>query len=314
MSKLIITRGLPASGKSTRARAWVAEDPVRRARVNRDDMRSMAHDSLYIQQTSDVAGTERAIQAMRDAIIKSLLSRNIDVVCDDTNLPQRVARDLRRLAILAGAEFEVWDMSDVSLETCLQRNGNRSGREFVPIDRIQEMWTKFIWPLKGKPFPFPEEPTPADSDTEVVPYVAVPGTPKAIMIDVDGTIALMVGRSPYDATRVHEDVPNQPVIDAIKLFIAAGYQPIFCSGRSDICYDETVAWILKEFPELYGNVLLYMRKDKDGRPDSIVKAELFDTRIRSMWDVRYVFDDRNQVVKAWRAMGLVVFQVAEGDF
>jgi hypothetical protein len=40
---LIITRGHPASGKSTRAIAWVAERPERRARVNRDCLRAMMH-------------------------------------------------------------------------------------------------------------------------------------------------------------------------------------------------------------------------------------------------------------------------------
>lgn len=41
MSKLIITRGLPASGKSTWARQWVLEDPKHRVRINQDDIRLM---------------------------------------------------------------------------------------------------------------------------------------------------------------------------------------------------------------------------------------------------------------------------------
>lgn len=41
MAKLIITRDLPASGKTTWARSWVAEDPIHRTRVNRDDIRAM---------------------------------------------------------------------------------------------------------------------------------------------------------------------------------------------------------------------------------------------------------------------------------
>ena len=41
MPKLILTRGIPASGKSTWAKAWVQEDPQRRVRVNRDDLRRM---------------------------------------------------------------------------------------------------------------------------------------------------------------------------------------------------------------------------------------------------------------------------------
>lgn len=36
---LIITRGLPASGKSTFARAWVEEDPGNRVEINRDSTR-----------------------------------------------------------------------------------------------------------------------------------------------------------------------------------------------------------------------------------------------------------------------------------
>jgi predicted kinase len=39
MGKLILTRGVPASGKSTWAKAWVEEDPLNRVRVNRDNLR-----------------------------------------------------------------------------------------------------------------------------------------------------------------------------------------------------------------------------------------------------------------------------------
>jgi hypothetical protein len=33
-----------------------------------------------------------------------------------------------------------------------------------------------------------------------------------------------------------------------------------------------------------------------------------------MWDIVCVFDDRAQVVRGWRALGLTVFRVADGDF
>ena len=59
---------------------------------------------------------------------------------------------------------------------------------------------------------------------------------------------------------------------------------------------------------------LFMRAEGDSRRDSIVKQEIFDTDVRDRWRVVGVFDDRQQVVRMWRGLGLTVFQVAEGDF
>ena len=41
MSKIILTRGIQGSGKSTWAKAWVAEDPEHRIRINNDDIKSV---------------------------------------------------------------------------------------------------------------------------------------------------------------------------------------------------------------------------------------------------------------------------------
>jgi predicted kinase len=310
MPTLIITRGLPASGKTTRARAWVSEDPQRRARINRDDLRGMAHDSEFVPQSDADPGTERAIQAVRDAAVTALLKHGIDVVCDDTNLPQRNARDLRRLALLAGADFDVWDLTDVPLEECLRRNKERTGRAFVPEERIRDWWAKFVRPLKGQPMPFPED--PADAASDAVPYVPQPGARTAVMVDIDGTTAIMCGRSPFDETRVHEDTPNRAVIETVKAMYAAGHEIVFCSGRTDGCREATEKWLAEHVGVPY--VALHMRAAGDMRKDSVVKRELFDRHIRDAWDVVMVLDDRNQVVDAWREIELTVFQVAPGDF
>jgi hypothetical protein len=50
------------------------------------------------------------------------------------------------------------------------------------------------------------------------------------------------------------------------------------------------------------------------RKDSVVKQELFDEHIRDIYDVVAVYDDRQQVVDMWRAMGIDCFQVAPGNF
>jgi len=59
---------------------------------------------------------------------------------------------------------------------------------------------------------------------------------------------------------------------------------------------------------------LLMRAAGDSRRDSIVKREIFDARIRDVWQVKGVLDDRDQVVRMWRALGLTCVQVAPGDF
>lgn len=41
MHKIILTVGIPASGKSTWAKQWVLEDPEHRIRFNQDDIRNM---------------------------------------------------------------------------------------------------------------------------------------------------------------------------------------------------------------------------------------------------------------------------------
>jgi predicted kinase len=309
MTKLIITRGLPASGKTTKAREWVAMDPVRRARVNRDDIRAQLHDSVHVKQSDDTAGTERTVQAVRDATITALLKRGIDVVSDDTNLSARTARDLRRLAVLAGADFEVWDLTDIRYEECLRRNNAREGRARVPEAAMLDMYQRFVRG-RASPLPLPDE--AADDKGQLVPYLPPAGAPSAVMVDIDGTVALMCGRSPYDETRVHEDTPNAAVIAAVWAMHAAGHAVIFCSGRTAACREATEEWLAEHVAVPYE--ALHMRAAGDGRKDSIVKVEIFNREIRHKYDVVAVFDDRRQVVDAWRALGLTVFQVAPGDF
>lgn len=299
MATLYITRGLPGSGKTTRARAWVAEAPAGRARINRDDFRAMVHGGF--------ADQERMVSAARDAAITALLRRGVDVVADDTCLPQRHARDLRRLATLAGASFEVWDLTDVPLEVCIERDAARAATVGEKV--IRDMHTRY---LAGRTYPLPlPDDGPTDEGT-VVPYVPAPGTPAAVLVDIDGTTALMGTRGPYDETRVHEDRPNPPVIAAVAAMHAAGYRVVFCSGRTDACREATERWLAWHVPVPYE--ALHMRAAGDMRKDAVVKAEIFDRKIRHAYDVRAVFDDRTQVVTMWRALGLTVFQVADGNF
>ncbi len=149
------------------------------------------------------------------------------------------------------------------------------------------------------------------------PYSPLPGTPRAIICDIDGTVALRGNRSPYDWTRVADDTPNRPVIEVVQALHASGHQVIFMSGRSAICELATGMWIETHVAANWSfdnGFLLLMRRQGDNRQDAVIKAELFDQHVRTRFNVRAVFDDRLQVIRMWREMGLTVLDVAGGDF
>jgi predicted kinase len=317
MTELVITRGLPASGKTTFARQWVSHDRQHRARVNRDDLRQMVDDGVFVK-----GQTEERIQALRNAAIASLLYRGVSVICDDTNLPNRVCRDLADLAGRAKAEFRIEDFTSTLLDTCIARNEVRKDKAPIPRHVIQDMHQRYI---HGKQTPLAFSPTVHAGVTADL-YEPDVSLPLAFICDIDGTVALKGDRGPFDEDRVHEDRPNPVVIEQVNEKIALGYQPIFLSGRTEACYGATLKWlglhIRYDRPGMvndYGNVekpfRLLMRPVGDHRKDSIVKRELFDKYVRNEYNVRVVYDDRDQVVKMWREeLGLTCLQVAPGNF
>jgi predicted kinase len=294
MATLTITRGLPASGKTT----WAKAQP-NLVRVNRDDLRRMLHGGPQGGRAEvDVTLAQRAA-------IEALLRDGADVVCDDTNLRSRVVRELAEVALRAGATWQVRDFTDVPVDECIRRDALREGDAHVGEDVIRGMHLRY---LAGKVLPLP---IPV-FDLVGVRYEAPLDVPSAVLVDIDGTVALINGRSPYDVTRVHEDLPNLPVIAAVRAMHAAGHRIVFCSGRTDDCRDATQNWIATHVGVPYEG--LFMRVTGDSRRDSVIKREIFDREIRTRYQIVGVFDDRDQVVRMWRALGLTVFQVAEGNF
>lgn len=137
--------------------------------------------------------------------------------------------------------------------------------------------------------------------------------PRAILVDIDGTLALRGDRSPYDWDRVGEDQPNPAVIELVQTIAAAGrHRIILLSGRDEVCRRQTELWLDAQGLPFHE---LHMRPRKDNRKDSIVKAELYRAQVEGRYAVAFVVDDRKQVVQMWRdELGLTCLQVAEGDF
>jgi hypothetical protein len=139
------------------------------------------------------------------------------------------------------------------------------------------------------------------------------GLPKAIMVDLDGTLSLgHSGRTWYDAKTCNQDALNEPVAEVVRSMAEKGILILLCSGRMDTYLDPTLEFLEKYNIE-YDKI--WMREAGDYRPDSIIKHNMYDEKIKDKYEVLFVLDDRQQVVDMWRlAFGLTVFQVAPGDF
>ncbi len=135
---------------------------------------------------------------------------------------------------------------------------------------------------------------------------------KAVIVDIDGTIALRSGRDPFEWQLADQDVPNEPVISVLRALVASGLSVIYVSGRPESARQITEDWISAKI-QIGGE--LHLRPNEDFRRDSIVKREIFETLLQGKFDVVLVLDDRNQVVQMWRhELGLTCLQVADGDF
>jgi predicted kinase len=303
MAKVLILKGLPASGKSSRAKELVKQGWTR---VNRDDLRAMLHSSEW---SSD---NEKLVVKLRDTVIEECLEKGRNVVVDDTNLAVQNEKQIRQIALKYNAEVGC-QFFDTPLKECIERDSKREDVAQVGEQVIRRMYNKYL--SKNKNFKVENPLEIEDFEEDKVEWIE--GLPTAIICDIDGTLAHMCDRSPYDYKACIGDALCAPVADLL-----ARYNPFHCldtdpatvillSGRDEMCRPETETW-LGVYDIAYD--VLYMRPEGDQRKDRIVKKEIFDREIRGKYNVLFVLDDRNQVVDMWRELGLTCYQVAPGNF
>ena len=288
MSELIICRGLPASGKSTYARAEVkGSNSV--IRVNRDDIR----ESFTVADGKWNRGRETSAELIRDVVIREGLKAGKTVISDDTNLDPKVVNHLKNIARECGANVQMKDFTYVTYSECIERDLKRS--RSVGADVILGMYRRYLKPE---------------------PVVQNPELPHVIIVDLDGTLALHEGvRNPYEDQYADRDNMNLPVCSMVKAYLQARPDVVMIcmSGRDEGRSREVTTKWLKE-NDLTHHALI-MRVGGDTRSDNIVKRELFDKYIRDQFYVEFVVDDRDKVVAMWRdELGLPTFQVNWGAF
>ena len=290
MAKIIVCQGLPASGKSTWAKEQVSTKGSKCKRVNKDDLRSMIDCGRHSKSN------EEFVIKVRDFIIEESITSGKDIIVDDTNLDPSHIKRFNEIAKSNGVEVEIVDFTDISLQTCLDRDSKRE----TPVGdkAIMFMYNKYIKSNK--------------KDSHVIPnYPQNDKLCHAVVFDLDGTLADISHRSPFDVAKCPNDSPNVPVVSIFNMYKTAGYRMIILTGRSDKYETETKKW-LKDNDIQYNE--LYMRTHGDHRKDVVAKKELFETHIYGEWFVQCFYEDRNQMVELWRSMGFPCMQVAEGNF
>ncbi len=296
MLKIILTKGLPASGKTTWAKDLMAKEPGKWKRVNKDDLRAMLDDSKWSR------GNEKFILESRDFLVTTALLHGYNVIVDDTNLAPKHEQAMIDLAMLMSGKnkkigisnpkevkVEIKDFTDVPPEVCIERDLKRANS--VGSKVIMQMYDQFLAPQKEKVKHYPD-------------------APEAIICDVDGTLALFEG-SPYDRD-FSKDTLNSPVASTLERFASNGIKIIIVSGRKNSALETTKKWL--ETNNVPCNEIYMPRSEKDWRKDFILKEEIYNEHIKGKNNIKFVLDDRDQVVRLWRRLGLTCLQVADGDF
>ncbi len=148
--KVIITRGLSGSGKSTWSKKYVTEhkDFVR---ISRDDLRFMLHDGWLVENDDAVFGS-------RAVLIDFFLDEGKNLILDETYLSPKRIKELNdelehyvRFFKPLMLDIEIKDFIDVPLATCLERNSSRSVNYFVPEKFIEDYYEQYVKPLLKDP-------------------------------------------------------------------------------------------------------------------------------------------------------------------
>lgn len=332
---MLILSGLPGSGKTHARNQWYLEDPDHRRMVNYDQLRLDLYGPDWVWNRIDEDHMKRVAQNMCD----EFLAKGYSVCIDNTNLTAKVRQVWVDIAGRYGVPVVLEDI-DIPVEECVRRDRQREGRARVGRAVIERMALFHGWIDWSDTTLYPRDFIIVDMDGTLASCEArrqksmkyrcatckerrVPGEVLHATGNCDACGTKLTGKINHGIfyQGCEADPPIAPIVDLVKMLVnqeevhAIPFQRfdvLIVSGRPvDLAGKGTEAWIEKHLPE--GIVRhLFMRQGGDYRPDYIVKEEILEMLPKGR--IRYVLDDRNQVVEMWRKHGLTCLQVAEGNF
>jgi predicted kinase len=290
--KAFVTVGIPASGKSTWAREICrpgnshCEDEV--FEINRDAIR----EGIFFDRVHGQGGFtwakwkwkwESEVTEIANQMIEEHADLRQSIVISDTNLHQGRRDALIEKLKALGYEVHV-EVFHVGFEEALKRDAARANG--VGVKAIAEMYEKYC-------AQFVKQATKSAM------------LPDAVIVDVDGTLAHMHSRGPFEWDKVGED-DLKPIVAEMVRHMAENRIVIIMSGRDGVAKADTEAW-LKRHRIHFDH--FYIRAAGDTRNDAIVKSELYFNNVDGKYNVVAVFDDRPRVCQMWRSIGLDVIQI-----
>ena len=141
----------------------------------------------------------------------------------------------------------------------------------------------------------------------------------AIIFDLDGTIADIdhrlhfVKKQPKDWVGFLDACPDDKLNQSVYEFYRRcnPAEVVICSGRNATHRGQTVDCLARH--KITYNALM-MRREKDYRPDVVIKLEMLTSIRNSRMHPIFAIDDRPSVVQMWRRNGIACFQVDDGSW
>lgn len=288
--KMIITIGIPASGKSTWAKEFAKEQDELWYISERDEIRKefSLHGDLNNYKFS--RQKENEITTIQRGDILSYKELDGNVIVADTNLNPKTRAELYSYGVSIGFDVS-YKVFDTPLEECIKRNQKR--HHTVPESVLIRMQKQLLAYLKKPTEKFEKD------------------LPSCIIVDVDGTLANHTGkRGPFDWNKVMLDTPIETNIRLIQKW-ANMYKGdiIVFTGRDECCLEDTKSW-LKAYGVPYHYI--FIRPEGSTEKDFKIKYEMYCNHIYGKYNVDFVMDDRKQVTDMWKSIGLHVLDVGNG--
>ena len=305
---ILLLQGCPASGKSTFAEKLFQaskehEDTLEDHKnkfviVCRDDIRA----AKGIDQRDFSRENEVTKEQMKQ--IHEIMDLGYSVIVADTNLNPKYFHIWDELAKEYNAEVQklliyipYWEA--VKRDKARDRHvGHRAIEKFYRLyfpDRLKEELT---------------DNRPINESYSMM-------AEDCVICDLDGTIALHQGRSPYEWDKIPSDKMDVRMARVLQNYYEQGVNIIFLSGRPEHVYATTMQWLNDSLDKLGFdlNYQLILRSETDNRKGAITKKDLYEKLIAEHgYNVLCVFEDSNSCVEMWRSLGLLTCQVANGEY